>query len=565
VDAARGILHWLDAVPARNETLAWLSFAVTLALALRAPLDRPGAAQSRRANLADRWAFALAVLVTLTAFRWPVWFAPNELNPDESQALAGARTLLDYPVFWKYVDGTTHGPLVEFFLVPFGWLGLPLNYVTARFAATLLQGLTLLGAWGALRLIIGERAARLALFPALTFWCCVHWADYTHYSTELVPGALIAASLLAAATGLLGGALNRRAALGWLASAGAALGAVPYAKLQLVPLALLAGAGVLAALFARRAEPGTGRLAAATIAGALTPSAIVAIFLTIFGLWGQFQGAYIQSNLGYVDAKPTGFMDMASDFFALITHGQSYAWFFVPTLGYALWHGRATWTESDASRRALLLGAWLAVAVGFYSVVTPGRMLAHYLQLLVLPLTGVAALHFATTITRGGARAATLATVVFLLITLAPQMARRATGYHIYTGRLTEHLAQPPLPASAVLLTHAQPGDRLAMWGWQAQVFVETNLPMGTREAHTAYQLNPGPLRDFYRQRYLRDMTRRRPEWFVDAVGPHGFGYTNRTVDGHETFPELAAFVRANYRFVTEAGGLRIYQLARGS
>lgn len=553
--AARDILQWLDAVPARNETLAWLCWAGTLALALRATPDHAKRSWARRGAL-----FATAVLLTLFAFRWPIWFAPQELNPDESQALAGARTLLDYPVYWKYVDGTTHGPLVEFFLVPFGWLGLPLNYVTARLAATLLQGLTLLGAWAALRRLTDERAARLAVIPALTFWCCVHWADYTHYSTELVPIALIAGALWAATVALLAGPLARPAALGWVAAAGAALGAVPYAKLQGVPLALLAGVGILGAIALRRRETGAARVAVATCAGALVPSAILAVFLTIFGLWGQFNAAYIESNLGYVDTKPTGFMDMCTDFFALIAQGQSYAWFFLPALGYALWQGRAAWLEAATPRRALLLAAWAAIAVGFYSVITPGRMLAHYLQLLVLPLTVLVGLLFAAAAGRG-TRGATWALAILLLVTVAPQINRRATGYNIYTGRMAEHLAQQPLPATAVLRAQAQPGDRLAMWGWQAQLYVETGMPQGTREAHTAYQLNPGELRSFYRDRYLRDMTRRRPEWFVDAVGPQGFGYTNREVDGHETFAELAAFVRENYAFVTEAGGLRIYRL----
>lgn len=556
------LLRWLDALPARNETLAWLAFGVVVLLAV-APAAPPRLALARLGR--PHWLFAAAVVAALVAFRWPIWFHAGELNPDESQMLAGAITLRDHPVFWKYVDGTTHGPVNVYFLLLLATLGLPLDYETARIGATLLQAGSLLAAWGFLRRVAGEATARVGVLPGVAFWCFVTWEDYTHYSTELAPVALISIALWLVAPLLAQEPL--RPSVTWRAAlAGFALGAVPYAKLQLVPLGMAVGLAALVRAWTRRGEAPGRSVAAALAGGALAPSVIVGGFLAIFGLTAQFRISYLESNLGYVESKPTGSMDMAADFFVLIAQGHYFAWFFILTVAYSLWQGRQAWTEAGPAERFVLGLAWVLLAVGFWSVITPGRMLAHYLQLLVIPVTLLGGLHFALPAGRSGRgpRHLAMALLVFLAVTVAPQAWRRSTAWNLYAGRLAENLQARPLPASEWLLREARPGDRLAMWGWKAQVFVETGLAQGTREAHSAYQLNPTPLRSFYRDRYLRDMQRRRPEWFVDAVGPGGFGYTRRDLDAHETFPELAALVGRSYTFVGEAGDLRIYRRKPG-
>lgn len=562
--AAGDILLWLDTVPARNATLGFVWFFATLALALRPLLRRDPAP---RGPLDSGWLFAAALLVTLCAFRWPIWFVPYELNPDESQCISGARTLLDYPIYWKHVDGTTHGPLVELFLVALAQFGLPLNYVTARFAATLLQWIALLGAWGALRRLAPEGVARVALFPGFTFLSVVQWGDYVHYATELVAVAQIGVALWLFAEGLLARPLARRGAIGCNALGAVVLGAVPYAKLQLAPLAALIGLSAVAVLLWRRAEPGASRCAVAAVVGALVPSVALVVYLGIFGLFGQFHGAYLLSNLGYMDSSPVGLVDMMSDFFALCSHGQSHPWFIWPALGYSLWQGRRAWHGADRPRRVVLALAWSAVVVGVYSVIEPGRMAAHYLNLLVLPVSLLAGLHFVGVAaeSRATRRGVTVAAVGFLAVVAAPQIFRTVAMPHIYAGQLAEYRAAPPLPASAYLRAHARPDDLLAMWGWQSQVWIETGLAQGTREAHTAYQLTPGPLQQFYRDRYLRDMTRRQPAWFVDVVGPAAFGYINPLADGHETFPALAALIRERYTLVAAVGDVRIYRRNEGT
>ncbi|HET7536454.1 MAG TPA: hypothetical protein VFJ90_08375, partial [Candidatus Didemnitutus sp.] len=111
-----------------------------------------------------------------------------------------------------------------------------------------------------------------------------------------------------------------------------------------------------------------------------------------------------------------------------------------------------------------------------------------------------------------------------------------------------------------VLQRDAKPGERLAMWGWQPNLYVETGMAQGTRDAHTAFLIATGSLRDYYRARYLADFRHNQPGWFVDAVGPGRFCYQDRTLSGYETFPALAAIVQSDYTFVADVEGYRIYR-----
>jgi hypothetical protein len=556
--AAEGLLGaaaWLDAEPARYATLAWLCLGATVLAAFA-----PGAA---RRGWASPWLFAAGVVLTLCAFRWPTWFVPHELNPDESQMISGAQTLRHFPVYWKYVDGTTHGPLDDYFLVLLSWLGVPLNYAGARIGAALLEAGALLGLWGALRRVAPERPARLGVLPALAFWSLTAWSDYVHYSSELVPVCLLSLAVWLLAEALTAApltALRVRLALG---GAGLALGAIPFGKLQVTPLAAAVGLCALAVLWRRRNEAGVKPAALLLVGGACAVPALIGGCLAIYGLIPQFWGAYITSNLAYVDSKPHGLGDMLLVFFSFITPGGSFAWFFLGGVAYALLQVQRTIGAAGGPLRTAMLAGWLLTAVAFLSVILPGRELGHYLHLLVLPVSLLAATHLAAAagLQEKSGRSLLPVWLVFGALTLAPQAWQRIHGLHEYLGHLAEYRAQPPLPASRYLLARARPGDQLAMWGWQAQVYVETGLVQGTRDAHSAYQLNHTPLREFYRDRYMRDMSRRRPAWFVDAVGPEGFGYQDRTIDGHETFPALAAFIRENYDYVGEEGGLRIYRL----
>jgi hypothetical protein len=103
------------------------------------------------------------------------------------------------------------------------------------------------------------------------------------------------------------------------------------------------------------------------------------------------------------------------------------------------------------------------------------------------------------------------------------------------------------------------PGDSLAIWGWRPELYVDTQLPQATREAHTDGQLHVGPQREYFRARFLADLRASQPAFFVDAIGEGDFIHRDLVHEGHESFLELDAYVRQNYVLATGAEPIRVY------
>lgn len=551
-------LLWLDADTARFWTVAWATFIfVTAAAAF--PARGPGASARWNQGL-----FAGGVVLVIAAFHWPAWFYPTDLNPDEAQMIASAITLDVRQVYWKYVDGTTHGPWCEYFLLLAHWLGAPLNYATARIVATVLQAASIIAVWGTLRCFTTERIARLATLPGLAFWAFVSWDDFIHYSSEAPVVFFLALAIWPTAAVLRAPVIERRH--WWCAGlAGFCLGNAPFAKLQAVPAALTLVVIMLGFLWRARTDLPAKirlRLAGIYIAGGLFPAFFVGGFLTIFGLWNQFNVSYISSALAYVASGQHSFLDMPNKFFHFATTEPAFAWFFWGSLAFALIYLRA-----EPAQRAVrwgIVASWLLLGATYYSVLRPLREVAHYLHLLVIPTTLIAGFSLAAALdetgreNRSGIRRA-LPWIFFALVALAPQVWQRAISWHRFVGFAREYHQRPPSEAARFIRDHARPDDAVAMWGWEPKLLVETGMPHGTREPHSAYQMTDWHLRPFFVARYVRDMESRQPAWFVDAVGPDAFVFTNRDTFAHESVEPLNRVITADYTLVAEFKNLRVY------
>ena len=558
MDFVRECLLWLDAAPWRYWTLAWAAFATVALLALMPARSTPPS------RWCSPWLFTAGVLLCLCAWRWPTWFYPLDLNPDEAQIVAGALTLERFHVYWKFVDGTSHGPLLEYPLVFASWLGAPFNYVSARVVAVLFQACALLALWRTLRHLTSEHVARAAILPGLAFWSFVSWDDFSHYSSELPGIFLLAAALWMLASAILGSASPGRRRCAVLLC-GLLLGLVPYAKLQSAPQAVATAAVAFAALWLRAPTRREALVDSAWLAtGGVAPTIGVAVFLWAYGLWGQFWASYILSGIAYAEVAAHPFAQMPGRFFVFSATSPAFAWFFWGGFAFALLHARPG--PATPSQRFSHHCAWTLLAVAFFCVLRPGRDVAHYLHLLVIPLTAVTGLALAAAVTPGPVQSTGplwlryRVWIWFSVLTLLPQAYDRATSLHRFIGYLREHLEQPRSEAATFILNRTQPGDTMAMWGWEPHLLVETGLPHGTREAHTSSQLTPWSMRHFFTVRYVADMERRRPAWFVDAVGPGAFIYESRPAYAHETVPELARLVATDYDLVGELKNLRIYR-----
>lgn len=548
------LLAWLAAEPLRYWSLAW-SFAGA-ACALAWAEEFPGRSRASRL-LRHPAAFAVSVAGTVLAFRWPTFFAPAQPNPDESQLIAGALTLRRHVLFWAEVDGGTAGPLDFYVLLAAPLLGLSLDFVGARALGALLQAAALLGVWLAVRRAVDPTSARLGVLPALVAWSATTFWDLFQYSTEMLPLALLAAAA-ALGTGSAAWPAPRRM-LG-LAGTGALLGCIAFAKVHAVLLGALTGVLVAAPLLRAR----QWRALAALVGGTLVPAALVGLYVSAFGLWPVFWKAYVLSNVVYVSEPDFTWKEVLGIGLEFMRAVPGYAPFFTATmiasafaLGAAVlapWRG---WRDAAPG----LLG--LAVmATALVTVVLPGRLFGHYLHFLVpssavLLATALGALR--ARLTRFPRVAAVLAAVT-VGGALAPQVQWRRSEPNPFLAAFAENRASWRTAPARRILAEARDGDRLTVWGWHPSLHVETGLAQGTKDVHTQRLVEAGPLRTFYRMRYLADFERTRPRWFVDAVGGTNFAYQDRTRHGHEMFVRLARMVASDYDLVADIDGSRIYR-----
>ncbi|HEX7631336.1 MAG TPA: hypothetical protein VF388_04315 [Lacunisphaera sp.] len=554
------LFHWFAASPIRYWVTAWTLFGLTAGLAL---LPESGSSRVWVRRLAHPAWFALAVLLTFLAFRWPTWFADEQVNPDEAHMIAGAITLREYPVFWRDVDGTTHGPLDDYILLLAPALGLPMDFAGARLVGTLLQVATLLAVWIAAGRIFDSGSARLAILPALLLWAATSFYDLLQYSSESMPICLAA---LGGAVGTV--ALTTSSLIGrrlGLFGAAVLLGLVPYAKLQGILQAGCIGL-VLVALVWRSSsgnERGWQMDLGCLVVGALLPTLLLLAALAGVDLIGEFYQSYWRNNVLYANARHLSYADQLHGFIDYLDATPGVLAFCRGTLLAAL---LLLVPAMRGSRRDALALGWLIALVGFLSVIVPGRTYLHYQHFLIAPAAFLlaASLHAARSgfgrLSPWVARGAAVAAAV---IATWPQISYRRSQYNPLPERYAGPQAAGRSEIGRLLLTKLAPKDRLSVWGWRPGLYVETGLPQGTRDGQTSRMIEQSPMREYYRRRYLADLMRNQPRWFVDATGGDNFAYKNRGLEGHQTYSDLATWVKENYESAGEADGCQLYELRR--
>lgn len=547
------LLYWLVGLAAGG----------ALVVATVAPLLPSGWRAGTARRMAETPGFyAALVLVALLAGQWPVFFVGHELNPDESQFLAGALTLTGDPVFWRSVDGQSAGPLVYYALVPLKPLGL-MNYFGARMVACLCLWGALWFSYRGLRAVWGEGWGRLAVLPAAVFFATSTRPDWVHYSSEHVSLWLLAVGLAGILTVIARDTAAKPGDGGWW-SAGIALGAIPFAKLQAVPAAAGLILGAVAWVATRRDWPAERRwcvLAAWGGAIWIVPLTFAAM-LTIGGAWEAFGISYLSQNLVYTAAGWRGLGGALRGMTRLVTGNGMFAVLAGgAVIVAAVFRMRCRRLRPvDQWAEGLLLAGLLASAAASLST----RGYEHYLLYLVLPLSlwagGWAAVRDEAADGGGAGRGWTVAVVLGLLV--APQVVNRLVEGNRWLALMEPgRIAPKQSPLGREILSRATPDDTLVVWGWWAAAHVQTGLRQGTREANTFFQSQAGPHRDYHRRRFLEDLEKNRPKFFIDQVTlvPLIDPDVARVRAGALMFPAVQAYVESHYDLVTVAEHSRLY------
>ena len=486
-----------------------------------------------------------------------MWFNPAGFNPDEGLLVAGAQTLARDPVFWRAVDGSTAGPLDFYALLWVKLAGVGLSFATARITGLLMVWGTLVFSHRLLRIFLSPAPARLALVPAALFFACATQDDFVHYSTEHLPLLLFAVSVCLLVGRQSAGACGRAA--WWIGGIG--LGLLPWAKLQSVPLGIATVGWLLCAIWTDPALPleeKRRRLADLVLAG-IAPTVLFLTLVVACGVWPLFLQGYVRQNFQYVVTDNT----------------LAYLWQTVSRALNPTWHFQAciigpllVALAGSFLHRPLRLsfrGLWslgLALFIAaLVAVITPRRPFAHYLLFVIPPLlfwSGAIVGAAWNRLAQWGARGM-LAAAFLVAGGALPLVVRLRGPVPEMVDQLQASRDRPLTAVGTIVRAYARPGDRLGVWGWMCDFYVETGLPQATRQASSGLCIQESPLLNYYRGLYLADLKGSRPALFVDAVGPTADFFEDRATQSHLIFPELAAYIRANYTEIIDLAYARVY------
>ncbi len=555
-------LQWADAHPSRAY---WLPVAVVLVLAMAWLARLLVVEPSHNVRRWNRWSGSLLLLLVLVVWRWPPLLGNREFNPDESQLIAGALTLREDAVFWRSVDGVTSGPVNFYFLSVLGTMGVPLSYFGVRLIGLLVIWGTLLAMYGTVRRFHRAGVAAVSLIPAVGFYATAIEADYLQYSTEYLPVMLMAFGLYWV-SGEKSRSAQDRGSPAPLMLAGVCFGLLPWTKIQAAPLG---AAGLLLASFvvmSQQARPlrARGRALLGLSAAALLPGILILGLTAANGQWDHFWQSYVVKNLAYSGE-------------GALSVGQV-----IEQFGRAAWNQGAVFpafllSASLPMIAVVLSGRWrvtgfgwlpslgfLATLVALLCVLAPMRGFIHYLLFMIVPCglwsAGLLGEWVDRLFPTAKGRSAALA-ITILLMSAPFAVARILRPLPPLWGQLHHNVTEPPSEAAALLQDLRQPGDALAVWGWNSGLHVAARLPQGTRDAVAQRQIEEGELSSYFRDRYLDELRKNRPAFFVDAVGPGAFLYSERSLHGHESWRQLAEWIEGNYLLVADTGECRVYEL----
>jgi hypothetical protein len=554
------MLTWFDIEPFRYWLVAWICFIGFLIVAVSPLLGETVPLIKRHlGRTAAPGAFYLAMALAFIAFRWPLFFYEAELNPDESQIIAAAITLQHDPVYWRSVNGATHGPLVEYPLLLIGLLPFPIAYGSARLIGAVLMFGVMVAAHRLLHRAFSDAVARIAVLPLFCFLAFVSYWDLVHYSSEHTPAALLAIGTALLGLELLSRNQNPAGSWRWLAG-GVVMGAAPLAKLQVGPitLVLLIAAALLDLCTPRPWSQRLSRLLSLTLAVMIVPLSFLTLTAATGGLSYAWQ-VYFVHNVVYAGARHHPISDMLTGFWSFVKLVDGLP-AFLAGVSVIIAMAVTRWRSfSPQTRHLVLLSGTFALA-SFLAVIFPGRRFMHYLLLLVGPMGLLAGSLFAAvwvSLRRTSFRFGWL--ILFLAIGVAPQIWSRTRLPHPHVGQLADSQAGAKSEVARNILRYASPGEPLGQWGWMARYHVQTQMPQATQEGATPLQIDFTPLRSFYRTHYLHALYSSQPPVFIDAVGPGNFAYTHRPDASHETWPELNDYIAAGYTLVADIDGTRIY------
>ncbi len=550
---ATAVAHFLQSVGFLRGSNKWTLVAFLIAVCWLWLVSKRNSQQTNTFWTSDK-CFLVCLLLGSFLLRLPI-LAYTHMDVDESEWIVGAATFYNDPRFWLSVDGTTSGPLVIIPLSIIPFFGGSLSYVSVRLFATCTYLLpSILLVYWALKRLNGRLIADVVILPLAFLVSTAN--SLVVYSGEFSIMFLTALSLY------LYSLYSGQKTLKFLFFFGISIGLLAYTKPQAIPLGICIG---LFSLWKINLSGWVWRKTWLFVLGALLPTLIVFGYVFVANLWYDFSNSYILNNLHY--GNTTGAMGNDLSLTELIIKTKQYLnfideytyWLYSAQIATVL--GMVVGTKAIVSKTVKLhfdfvfFSALFLVAV--FCTLKPKTFFYHYQNMLLIPATFIVATvlsYFQTALKNATIFENILTTFLTLNLILSGILAVIPSYGQLRLDTKRQNIST----TMRAIEDYTKPNDKMAIWGWNTPLFVETGLLQGTRDGHTHYHMTPIALQNYYLNRYRSDLERNNPEIFVETFSGYSalvFGSDGRKQYGIENYPIIYDFLKSHYELKADIDG----------
>jgi len=535
---------------------AGYGFVLTILVLALFKIFRPSPDFKFEKILQSEFLFLFFIVVGIVVLRLPS-ASGLEFNPDESLWIADGITLQRDPIYWQSVESMRVLTILPLLLIPI--FNATINYGTVKVLGSILVALSGIFLYKSFLNLFKDSIARLIVLPYVIWLALITYKDYVAYNSELVVIFFLSLSLF-----LYSKAVNNQVPKRtlYLYLLGFILGCIPFAKLQAGPIALSI---TLIALLSTKPKK-----LVYLIAGGMSFPVILLLYLLLFDLLDEFALNFAK-NLFYASDKDLrlseklGLFEIA--FFQYFDTCLYFTWQL--NLGAAAIVGLIVLRKRVALFDLKLIGLGvITTLISVYTFIQPAHKFAHYLLLMIVPSTflvgvllgmvhnGINALN--TYKLRQGLHLTLVLAITLSVGYISFKMINKGNLAFTY-AKINYIRGIDKSRVAQAIAKHAEPGDRMAIWGWADRYYVQTGLPLGARQATIRWVTRDWPYqKDAYKQ-YLYDLNKNKPELFLDAVAPGELHYKERKIHGHENYPEVESFIDENYHYVDAISRVRLY------
>jgi hypothetical protein len=479
----------------------------------------------------------------------------DEQNIDESFWIAGSAAFIESPRLWTSFNTTTSGPLVMLPLILIKLTGLDLSYASARLGGVFFCIIpSIIFSYHTFRALLQEKIARILVLPLVAFFAFINVSDYIAYNGEH-PIILFTSLALLLHTKLLIGNKSKTLLLLY----GTVIGCIPFTKLQALPIGAVLGLTML--IFMIKEKSGLSSYLYLLL-GAIIPSSVILLWILITGKINDFWTPYILSNLNYgqpgTGINKSSWLYFKYFVFILRTMPDSRFYFF-SVFFFSIFLGTSLIYIRKIQRRYffLLISAAGLLLASYYAIVKTSFFYPHYFLIAIIPASftlAILASIFSDAFQHTSFYKPVLVIFSILFLTiLSIDWINRMTGNLAVGKRELKKTA-----AAQAISKYGKEDERMAIWGWNAALYIQTGLTPGTRYADCYPQLKASPLQEYYIKTYLEDLKKNKPLIFADAITPLAYEFNSNEYK-HPNFSLISNYVKANYRKVEEVDGIEIF------